>query len=92
MPDPTPPLTCAHCTRYLDNGYFTVTRVPRPGIAPVGTEGRPVGTAVVNVCSLLCLIQWAYKSGVRGTAVMAARARGFFDEIAAALRGGPRIR
>jgi len=84
MPDPVTTMTCAHCQSYLDRGYFQITRVSRPGAVSAGT-------AVVNVCSLLCLIQWAYRSGVRGTAVMAARARGFFDEIAAILRGGPRI-
>ena len=42
-------MNCAKCNNPLDT-YFKVERV--------GRDGKP--TTTVNVCSLACLVQWAY--------------------------------
>jgi hypothetical protein len=70
------PLTCVHCKKNMA-GYFEVTRVENSG-ARRGT---------VRVCSLVCLLNWAYaltlKRGVQGAQLI----RNAFISISEALKG-----
>lgn len=54
---------CANCRDRLDRGYFEITQYDRSGTA----KGS------VRVCSLKCIIQWAYtyavNRGVQGIAM-----------------------
>ena len=71
-------ITCAYCKKPPPSeGYFDVVRR--------NSQGAPAGT--VSVCSLLCLVQWAYAFSVQRGVQMVASAKDVIDRVIGALKG-----
>jgi hypothetical protein len=70
------PLICAHCRRPV-TGRFEIKRFDR--------DGSERGT--VNVCSLVCLAQWAYGAAVTHGVAGAIGIKDAITNIIGVLRG-----
>lgn len=75
MPGPNPPI-CVYCKKRLAQ-YFEITRY--------NTNRENKGS--VCVCSLLCMINWAYAYGATRAASAFRGAKDLFNRIGDALRG-----
>jgi len=53
---PPPPAACVHCKHVLDRGHYEIRHVNAAGQA---------APHEIRVCSLLCLVHWAYNYGIR---------------------------
>lgn len=71
--------TCAHCRRPL-GPRFEVRRF----------DGRGEERGIVNVCSLICLCQWAYGAAVRHGVAGVIGMKDALSNLAAMFRGGPK--
>lgn len=70
-------MNCAACHSPVIS-YYTVTRVVQNAVPP----------GPVTLCSLVCLIKWAYnETAIQGIA-LAVGARNAFDQLMTMLRGG----
>lgn len=67
---------CAKCGRHLGH-RFEVTRY----------DARGVNRGVVNVCSIVCLIRWAYDYGVNRGVAGVVSIHTAFQQLATMLRG-----
>jgi len=73
-----PPKTCAACGARLEN-YFEVTRF---------AGGLPRGS--VQVCSLVCVINWAYSYGAHRVTSTFQDLKAAVSRLASSVRGGRR--
>jgi hypothetical protein len=73
-------MTCPACRR-PSRSFFEITRFDVDGVR----------RGAVQVCSLPCVIRWAYGQAATSTAMIASRIGSTVDEIMAALTGNRRL-
>lgn len=73
-----PPKVCAACGAPLEN-YFEVTRF-------VGGASR----GAVQVCSLLCVMNWSYAYGAQRVTSTLRDLKGAVSRVTSSIRGGRR--
>ncbi len=71
------PIHCAHCKQRL-GACFEVTKIDAAG----------TNKGAVRVCSLKCLINWAYTYGIRRGSEGVTILKTAFQEISKLLKGG----
>jgi hypothetical protein len=78
MTNTVQPVNCVTCHKPY-SGFFEIRRVDR--------HGKDHGS--VRVCSLPCVVRWAYDHGVARGVALSVKVKSVLDEVMAALKGPP---
>jgi hypothetical protein len=70
-------ITCGYCKRVPRAGHLRVTRV-----GPDGVE-----TGSINICSFMCLINWAYLASAQRVRQGVEMGKGIVERVLTTIRG-----